>query len=99
MRDEDLDTIKNIMIKYINPSKQKVFVFGSRATGKNLKFSDFDIGIEGERLSPKEFFEMESEFEESDFPYFVDIVYFDKLPENFKEVALQKIIPISFDTI
>jgi len=33
--------IKDIVFKFIDPSKYKIFIFGSRATGKARKFVSF----------------------------------------------------------
>ena len=86
--------LATIINKYIDTSKHKVFVFGSRATNTASKYSDYDIGIEGSKLPPEVIFNLEAEFENSDFPYNVDLVEFKDLSDSFKKIAKEKIIPI-----
>ena len=84
--------IKEIIFKYLNPKEYQVFIFGSRATGKARKYSDYDIGILGKKPVPlKVLGKIEEALEESDLPYKVEVVDFSLLPSNFKKVALSKI--------
>ncbi|MGB9706469.1 MAG: nucleotidyltransferase domain-containing protein [Microgenomates group bacterium] len=85
--------IREIVFRYLDPQKHKVFIFGSWAEGKARKFSDIDIGVEGEEPLP--LLELEEAFEESDLPYLVEVVNFTHLSEKFKKVAKQKIIPLN----
>ena len=71
----------------------KVFVFGSRASGSNRRFSDVDIGIEGDQpLILKTRSQIAGEFEESDFPYRVDIVDFSQVGSSFKQLSKKHLI-------
>lgn len=90
-----LKQIQAILAKYLDKSKHKPFIFGSRATGKNFKFSDIDIGVEGKEINPEVYFSIVSDFEESDIPYKVEIVDFNNVSENFKKIAKTKVIPIN----
>lgn len=84
--------IKNILQKFIDFKKSKVFVFGSRAKGKARKFSDYDIGIIDQKpLDLEKISLIKGEFEESDLPYRVDIVDFSIVSKNFRNIALSKI--------
>jgi predicted nucleotidyltransferase len=91
-----LNEIKKIIFRYLNPKEYQVFIFGSRATGEAVKFSDIDIGImakkevDGETLA-----KIESAFEDSDIPYKVEVVDFSLVSKRFKRVALKKIISLS----
>ena len=85
--------IKNIMFQFLDPKKDKVFIFGSRATGKGRKFSDIDIGIEcHDKISEKLVGDIKEKFEESDLPYMIDVVNFSHVSDTFKKVSMQKII-------
>lgn len=91
--DNTKKTFTKIVFSHLKPSEAKVFIFGSRATGKNRKYSDVDLGI----LSKSEIpvttkFDLEEEFDQSDLPYRVDIVDFSKVSDKFKEVAMRNII-------
>ncbi len=43
--------ISEIIGKYLEPGDYRVFIFGSRAAERAKKFSDFDIGVQGRKLS------------------------------------------------
>ncbi|MEK9169494.1 MAG: nucleotidyltransferase domain-containing protein, partial [Patescibacteria group bacterium] len=88
--------IKNILFKFLDPQKDKVFIFGSRAVGKARKFSDIDIGVKSERqISLSLLSDIEEAFEESNIPYTVDVVDFSAISKNFENVAIQKIIKLN----
>lgn len=88
-----LDTLKDIVFRHLDPQKYRVFVFGSRATGKAVKFSDVDLGIEGEMgVSKVTLSAIEEAFENSDLPYTVDVVDFNSVTNKFKQIAKQNLI-------
>lgn len=92
---KSLDVIKKILQTYISDKSYRAFIFGSRAIGKNRKFSDIDLGIIGTKsLSSKEFVTIKDKFDESDLPYRVDLVDFSNVSERFKNQALNNIINI-----
>jgi len=47
--EKDEKEIKEIIFRFLDTKKYQVFIFGSRATGKAKKFSDYDIGIWGKK--------------------------------------------------
>ena len=71
-----------------------VFLFGSRAHGIYRRSSDIDIGFSGlsEPLFAKVRGHLLSELDESVIPHYVDLVNFDTAPEDFRKVALEKVI-------
>jgi len=84
--------IKDIVFRFLSPEEYQIFIFGSRATGKAEKYSDYDVGILGKKsLSSKSKFLIEEKLEESDLPYKVEIVDFSLVSPDFKRVALAKI--------
>jgi len=86
------DTIREIMFRFLDPEKYRVFIFGSRASEKHSKYSDYDIGIDGEKSLPSETkILIEEAMEESDLPYKVDIVDFSLVSDNFKKTALSSV--------
>lgn len=94
------DTNYNFLVqKLIQPLKQiglKVFIFGSRSTGKNHPFSDIDILIEGE-ITPSidhEIINLKNFFEESNFPYKIDLVYEKNLAKSYRDNVLKTRIEI-----
>ena len=84
--------IKDIISRFLDPKEYQVFIFGSRVTGKAEKFSDYDIGILGEKSVPGEKLALiEEAFEESDLPFKVEVVDFSLVSSKFKKIALSKI--------
>ena len=92
----DLKTIKSILFSRLKPDEVHAFIYGSWAVGNNRKFSDIDIGIESKKpISTEALGYIREAFEESDFPYIVEIVDFKNVSAQFQEVAKQKIIPLN----
>jgi len=57
------------------PQDAKVWVFGSRATGRARRGSDLDLAIDvGQALSSKTEYALKFAFEDSDLPWMVDVV-------------------------
>ena len=84
---------RQIVLKHIDTSQYRVFLFGSRACGNFRHNSDIDVGIWGkERIPLTAKLAIEEELEESIVPYKVDIVDFSLVDETFKKFALEKIV-------
>lgn len=84
--------IKEIIFRFLSPREYQVFIFGSRATEKEKKFSDYDIGIFGKKPVPWKILSLiEEALEESDLPYKVDVVDFSLVSQGFRKIALSKI--------
>ena len=79
------------------PEQTKVWVFGSRATGRARRYSDLDLAIDaGRRLTLDEAAVLHEAFEDSDLPYRVDLVDWQAIGEPFREViAVQRIALIA----
>ena len=86
--------IRDIIFQFLNPKEYQVFIFGSRASNKARRYSDYDIGIWSKNkkpLSSRVKILIEDALEESDLPYKVDIVDFSLVSSGFRKVALSKI--------
>jgi predicted nucleotidyltransferase len=84
--------IKEIIFQFLNPKEYQIFIFGSRATEKAKKFSDYDVGIFGKKSVPWRKLALINEaLEETDLPIKVDIVDFSLVSSGFRKVALSKI--------
>jgi predicted nucleotidyltransferase len=59
----------------------KFFIFGSSLIKDH--FGDVDIGVMGE-VKDEDIYKLKEEFTESTFPYFVNIVNFNKVSESFR---------------
>jgi predicted nucleotidyltransferase len=74
-----------------NPA-YRIFLFGSRATGRAHARSDIDIGIEGPAPVPRETLTaIDDELEEAPTLYTIEVVDFARVPESFRQVAKQRI--------
>lgn len=96
MDQKTIKTLKEIIFHFLDPKKDKVFVFGSRAGDRAQKFSDIDIGVESPRKIPwHQLITIEGAFEESDLPYTVDVVDFSAVSNKFKKLAKKKTISLN----
>jgi predicted nucleotidyltransferase len=93
---QTLDEVKRILWKRLDKKKFKAFVYGSRARGTARKFSDVDIGIEGPtKIDSLTLVELESDFEESDLPYVVELTDFNEVDKDFYRIARSKTISLN----
>lgn len=70
----------------------KVFLFGSRVTGRAGSRSDIDLGIDlGHAIAPEVLAALRDAFDELPIMQKVDVVDFSGVDEAFKTVALQQI--------
>jgi uncharacterized protein len=87
-----LSTIQSIVHRVLPSSEFRAFIFGSQAIGTGRKYSDIDIGIEGQKLTMKLRSKLKVQLEESNLPYKFDIVDFTQTDEKFISIAKAKII-------
>lgn len=84
--------IKKIIFSFLDLKRHRIFIFGSRATGKARKFSDYDIGIIGKKPVPWRLMaQAKASLEESRLPYRVDLIDFSLVSSGFRRAALLKI--------
>lgn len=96
LKESDFNFLKTNLIQPLRQSGQRIYIFGSRATGKNHPFSDVDILIEGIDSSEvrsqvgiiKEF------FEESNFPYKIDLVTAEDLAQSYRPSVMKDRIEV-----
>lgn len=67
------ETLKQIFLRY--PQIGQVYIFGSRAMGTAHAGSDLDLAIFDNEVSQSLLRKLKTDFEESDLPFFVDVVY------------------------
>lgn len=86
--------IKKIVFKYLPPGKYKIFLYGSRATNHPRQWSDYDIGVLSKQPIPTQLkIKLEDELEKSDLPVIVEVVDFNQVDKEFKQIALQNTKP------
>ncbi len=90
MGNKYLDILKEFLLKGLKDEPVKVYLFGSRATGKNRPGSDVDIGLlPNGKINSIKISMLKEDIEESDIPYKVDIVNLSETSEDFRRHALQ----------
>ena len=83
--EQDLKIIKQILREYI-PGRE-IRAFGSRVTGKAKAYSDLDLVIVGaERIERKAMLILKEAFENSKLNFRVDIVDWQTITKNFREI-------------
>lgn len=93
MKSAELESaLKWVIQKYVDPSETYVFLFGSRAGGRNKPASDYDIGLYQERQIPLSVIaKIKDEIEDYPIPVDVDLVDFNAVSDDFKKLALKGI--------
>lgn len=80
-----IDFIKETVLEEIPNSE--IYIFGSRVQGNALEYSDVDIALKSEAKIPIEtILKLRVKFENSTFPYKVDIVDLKNLKEGFRRI-------------
>lgn len=92
LEERHLDFIKETLKKYIPNPNAKFYIFGSRAKGKHREYSDVDIAIDCQDLTGSVKSKLEIEFENSTFPYEVDIVDLNDIKESFKNLIQDDLV-------
>ncbi len=73
------------ILKNFLPADAKVWVFGSRATGKTRRASDLDLAVDaGRPLMLTETARLSESFDEAPLPFAVDVVDLQSISEAFK---------------
>jgi len=86
---EHLNLVRAILRQHL-PAHAKVWVFGSRATGKAHRGSDLDLAIDlGQELPSNTEYALHFAFEDSDLPWTVDIVDMQRIDGVFRQNVWQ----------
>lgn len=95
MKSSELSSTVTAFVKQrLEPSQQQVFLFGSVLHTSN--FRDVDIGVMGV-VDPKQLALLREDFEDSNFPYVVDIVDFNQVNTHFRDKVFQdKVLWLNF---
>ena len=75
--------VKNTVSSFDPDGENRYFVFGSST--RKSRFGDVDIGVVGNTKHRKNLALLRERFQDSTFPYFVDVVDFDEAPPEFKK--------------
>ena len=77
LKDTTIDKINTIFVQY--PAIEQVILYGSRAKGSYRNGSDIDLTIKGKALTFTELMKIESQLDDLNLPYQIDISQFDKI--------------------
>jgi len=81
----ELDTVRRILRRHV-PGRE-VWIFGSRATGNAKEFSDLDLAIRDASSLPLSLLaSLESDFEESELRFKVDLVDWAAASDGFRRI-------------
>lgn len=91
-----LDFIMQVLKKNIPEKEATFYIFGSRAKGTFKEYSDVDIAINlgNKKLSADILGKILIEFEDSTFPYEVDIVDLNATDEKFQQLINNSLIEL-----
>lgn len=80
-----IDFIKETILAEI--PNVEIYIFGSRVQGNALEYSDVDIALKDkEKISIESILKLRIKFENSTFPYKVDIVDLKNLKDEFRGI-------------
>lgn len=83
---EHRQIVLDLAAQYL-PAGSRIWVFGSRATGRARRYSDLDLVIDaGRPLTRDEAASLREAFEESDLPYRVDAVDWRAIGDRFRSL-------------
>lgn len=83
--EEYLNAIKQVVVDGVKP--KRIYLFGSRATGKSNERSDFDIAIEGSKASFREIRKVKEELDNVLGIYSFDLVELEKTTADFQNLV------------
>lgn len=81
---EHLEIVKHLLKS--RAGGREVWVYGSRVKGNARKYSDLDLVIKGNRrIQQSVLLELKDAFEESDLPFCVDVLDWNRISDEFKK--------------
>ena len=89
LKERHLQIIKGILQKY----PYTFFAYGSRAKGNNRNFSDLDL-CSKDKIPTDVILDIKEELEESDLPFKVDIVSWERMSPTFQKLIEKDLSPI-----
>lgn len=82
-----------IVTSILKQSPVSFYAFGSRVRGTHKKFSDLDLCYKGE-IPSSILNKIEEDFAESDLPFKVDIVDFNRCSEEFRNLIEREMVAL-----
>ena len=94
LKQEHIDFLKNTFKNYIKDESAKIYIFGSRAKGNYKKFSDVDIAVDCQSFDDDLRAKIQLAFENSLFPYEVDIVDLNNIKKSFMDLIKDSMVEL-----
>lgn len=95
LSEAEFKLLEDLVLTPIKKKQIKIYVFGSRATGKHHQFSDIDLLLvptSSQSLTGAELGKIKEDIEESRFPIKVDLVPIQDLAESYKESVMSQMV-------
>ena len=89
---EKAEKILAKLIKFLKEEldPEKIILFGSRAKGKSVPYSDIDLAIVGSTKPPlRNLRKLKEKIEIISWPFFVDLIFLEEIDEEFKELVMK----------
>lgn len=81
---DELEILRALVVRPLTKRGAKIWCFGSRALGKNSKFSDIDLMVESSEDLSQLIGEVHEKIVESSFPYKVDLVEWKNFAHEYR---------------
>ncbi len=95
LNQKDWNLVSALVIEPLKKNGARVYIFGSRATGKNREFSDLDILYSIKDKPPLHTIgQIKDDIEDSHLPIKVDIVDLDELAPSYMEQILKERVEV-----
>jgi predicted nucleotidyltransferase len=86
--EEKLSIIKDIIVKAVDP--KCIYLFGSRAAGKNKYYSDFDIAVKGANGTFRIIRKLKEKLDEALGIHSVDLIQMEQVSDEFRKLIEEK---------
>lgn len=90
LKDKHLKILKGILGKY----PYTFYIYGSRVKGKSVEFSDIDLCYK-ENIPGKIITKIIFEIEDSNLPFFVDLVSWRNMSSGFQKLIEKDLMPLT----
>ncbi|MBI4684863.1 MAG: nucleotidyltransferase domain-containing protein [Nitrospirae bacterium] len=82
-----IDKLTDVIRTHLHP--KKILLFGSRATGRDKSYSDFDIAVEGVEINIRKERLVKEALDRRLGIFTVDLIYLDSADKDFKDLVLK----------
>lgn len=80
------ETVSSMLHNY------KLYIFGSRVKNRAKKYSDIDLAIDSQELTPQTKLKLEATFDNSTLPYEIDIIDLNSIDDKFKNLIKDELV-------